>query len=372
MKGPDPVRRRLLMQAVGLAAGATLATSVSGRPEAARAAVTPETGVRVGPRRIIIDTDPGVDDALAIFLALRSPEVKVEALTPVAGNVPLDLTLPNALRLLEIAGHAEVPVAAGASHPLKRRLVTATYVHGSNGLGGVDFPAPKTKPLVETAPQLIRRIVRQSPGEVSIVAIGPLTNLALALREDPQLAPQIRSITIMGGSLSGGNITPAAEFNSYVDPEAAQVVYRSGAQITMIGLDVTRKAALSEEQVHMLESAGNPAGRAAGRIMRATLEQVRRTGINGGQLLAHDSMALASFIDPSLVKLQDVHIEIETEGELTAGETVGYRKTPIRRSAPLLGAPAVTEGASFQPNARAAVDVDGDRFLSFLIGRLTS
>ena len=371
MKEPDHFRRRLLLQVAGLAAGSTLSGTAANRAAAATAAVTPERSTGIRPRRIIIDTDPGVDDALAIFLALKSPELKVEAITPVAGNVPLDLTLPNALRLLEIAGRVDIPVAAGASRPLKRRLVTAAYVHGNNGLAGVEFPEPKTKPVAESAQQLIRRIVSQSPGEVSIVAIGPLTNLALAFREDPQLASQIRSVTIMGGSLSGGNITPAAEFNSYVDPEAAQAVYRSGAQITMIGLDVTRKAALSEEQVRLLESAGNPVGRAAGRIMRATLEQVRRTGANSGRLLAHDSMAMASFIDPSFVTLQDVHIEIETEGELTAGETVGYRKTPMRRSAPLAEAPGTADGAPFQPNAKAAVDVDGDRFLSFLVGRLT-
>ena len=365
MKGPDLVRRQLLIGAAGIGTGAAL-TSVAGYASP----VMPESGASRGPRRIIIDTDPGVDDALAILLALKSPEVKVEAITAVAGNVPLDLTLRNALRLVEIAGRTDIPVAAGANRPLKRRLVTAAYVHGNNGLAGVEFPEPKTKPTAEPAPQLIRRIVRQSPGEVSIVAIGPLTNLALAFSEDPQLPSRIRSVTIMGGSLSGGNITPAAEFNSYVDPEAAQAVYQSGARITMIGLDVTRKAALSEGQVQLLESAGNQAGRAAGRIMRATLEQVRRTGANGGRLLAHDSMAVASFIDPSLVTLQDVHIEVETEGELTAGETVGYRKTPMRRSAPLLEAPAVADDAPFQPNAKAAVDVDGDRFLSFLIERL--
>jgi inosine-uridine nucleoside N-ribohydrolase len=367
MKDADRVRRRLLMRAVGLAASAALPPgSMSGLASAA----TPRIGAGDSPRRIIIDTDPGVDDALAIFLALKSPELKVEAVTPVAGNVPLDLTLPNALRLLEIAGRTDIPVAAGASSPLKRQLVTAAYVHGSNGLGGVEFPVPKTKPVAETAPQLIRCVVRQSPGEVSIVAIGPLTNLALAFRDDPQLPSMIRSITIMGGSLSGGNITPAAEFNSYVDPEAAQIVYRSGAPITMIGLDVTRKAALSEEQVRVLESAGNPAARAAGRIMRATLEEVRRTGINGGRLLAHDSMAVASFIDPSLVTMQDVHVEVETEGERTAGETVGYRKAPMRRSAPLLGAAVAADDAPFQPNAKVAVEVEGERFLSFLIGRL--
>ncbi len=250
--------------------------------------------------------------------------------------------------------------------------MTAARVHGNNGLGGVEFPAPKIHPIAETAPQLIRRIVHQSPGEVSIVAIGPLTNLALALRDDAQLASQIRSITVMGGSLSGGNITPAAEFNSYVDPEAAQLVYRSGARITMIGLDVTRKVVLTDSMVQRLESAANPAGRAAGRIMRATLEQMRRTGVDGGHLLVHDALAMGSLIDPSFVKLEELHIEVETQGELTAGETVGYRRAPMRRSAPLQGAPDVSEGPAFQPNAKVAVDVDAERYLSFLIGRLTS
>src|SRR5580658_4946411 len=157
MKDPDHFRRRRLMQAARLAAGTALAAVATGARSEAPAPATPRTGA--APRRIIIDTDPGVDDALAIFLALKSPEVKVEAITPVAGNVPLDLTLPNALRLLEIAGRSDIPVAAGASHPLKRRLVTAAYAHGNNGLAGVEFPEPKTKPVAESAQQLIRRIV---------------------------------------------------------------------------------------------------------------------------------------------------------------------------------------------------------------------
>jgi inosine-uridine nucleoside N-ribohydrolase len=215
------------------AAGAALTVAAAGGgPAAAPAAVMPKTGAAVGPRRIIIDTDPGVDDALGHLACAQIAELKVEAITPVAGNVPLDLTLPNAPRLLEIAGRSDDPVAAGASRPLKRRLMTAAYVHGNNGLAGVEFPEPKTRPIAESAQQLMGRIVRQSPGEVSIIAIGPLTNLAPAFRDDPQLPSQVRSVTIMGGSLTGGNITPAAEFNSYVDPEVAQVVYRSGARIT--------------------------------------------------------------------------------------------------------------------------------------------
>ncbi|HTV51790.1 MAG TPA: nucleoside hydrolase, partial [Steroidobacteraceae bacterium] len=327
MTDPDLDRRRLLLHAAGIAAGATLAPgAATGAPRA------PQTRAR---RRVIIDTDPGVDDALAIFLALRSPELQVEAITPVAGNVGLELTLPNALRLLEIAGHKEIPVAAGAAQPLERELVTAPAVHGNNGLAGVEFPQPTLKPVAESAHQLIRRIVSTSPGEISLIAIGPLTNLALAFREDPQLPAQLRDITIMGGSLSGGNITPAAEFNTYVDPEAAQIVYASGAPITMVGLDVTRKAELTDAHIRTLEAARDPAGRAAGRIMRATLATVQRTGGNNGRVLVHDAMTVAALIDPSLVRVESLRIEIETQGERTAGETVGYRKAPLRRSAPL-------------------------------------
>src|ERR1700690_2529657 len=201
------------------------------------------------PRRIILDTDPGVDDAMAIFLALRSPELKVEAITPVSGNVPLSLTLPNALRLVEIANLPDVPVAAGAATPLVRRLVTAKYVHGSNGLAGVDFPEPKLQPVSETAVELIRRIVRKNPGEITIVAVGPLTNIATLLKSDDSIATLIPAIVVMGGSLSGGNITPAAEFNFYVDPEAARIVFDSNIPLTMVGLDVTRKCLVSEQHI---------------------------------------------------------------------------------------------------------------------------
>jgi inosine-uridine nucleoside N-ribohydrolase len=329
------------------------------------------TDLEGGGRQIIIDTDPGVDDMVAIFLALRSPEVQVMALTAVAGNVPLEVTQLNALRALEIAGRTDIPVAAGASRPLQRHLVTAPAVHGTNGLSDVEFPAPKTRPVAESGPQLIRRMVAAAPGRVSIVAIGPLTNVALALRADPQLASQIRDITIMGGSLSGGNITPAAEFNSYVDPEAARIVYDSGASITMVGLDVTRRAVLNEERVSALEASGDAPARAAARIMRATLHRVGLTGANGGRLLVHDAIAIAALIDPSILTTQELRVEIETDGRLTAGETVGYRKAPMRHSAPLLDAPPSYELGPFRPNAKVAQDIDSERFLNLLIGRLT-
>src|SRR5260370_521565 len=210
------------------------------------------------PLRVVIDTDPGVDDALGLLLAMRSPELKIEAITAVAGNVPLELTLPNSLRMVEIAGRTEIPVAAGARAPLVRRLVTAAYAHGENGLGGAVFPEPKTKPVAEPAAALIRQIIRKFPGEVTLLTIGPLTNVAAALNSDAELAAMVRSHVIIGGSLSVGNITPAAEFNVYVDPEAARIVFQSGIPMTMVGLDVTRKTSLTEDHVRQLQHGQNP------------------------------------------------------------------------------------------------------------------
>ncbi|MCX6551176.1 MAG: nucleoside hydrolase, partial [Acidobacteria bacterium] len=179
--------------------------------------LTPDAGAGP-PRRVIIDADPGQDDAVAILMAMRSPNLKIEAITAVLGNVPLELTLENALKLVEIGDRPDIPVAAGARSPLVRKAVTATYVHGANGFGGVVFPAPKVKPVATPAADLIRQIVRKYPHEVSILAIGPLTNIATVLLTDPDIVPLIDEVVIMGGALGAGNITPAAEFNVYVDP----------------------------------------------------------------------------------------------------------------------------------------------------------
>jgi inosine-uridine nucleoside N-ribohydrolase len=313
-----------------------------------------------------------VDDAMAIFLALRSPELHVEAITAVSGNVPLELTLPNALRLMEIVGRTDIPVAAGASVPLVRRLITAKYVHGNNGLGGVDFPAPKIKPAADTATQLISRLVRSNPGQITIVAVGPLTNIATLLRADPEIAGMIPGIIIMGGSLSGGNITPAAEFNLYVDPEAARIVFDAGIPLTMVGLDVTEKILLREEHVEALERAKNPVSQAAGKIMRATLTRARQ-GIDATVIAMHDPLTVASLIDPKLLGLKDYYVEVETEGELTAGMTVGYAHSPVRYSAPLATAASLPADSdvSFHSNAKVAVSVDAERFFNLLVPRLT-
>ncbi|HUL34125.1 MAG TPA: nucleoside hydrolase [Candidatus Eisenbacteria bacterium] len=366
-------RQFLRTSAVTLAAGA-LPVLPSGllaaeSKPAARAAGSPSQ-----PYRIILDTDPGVDDAIAIFLALRSPELKVEAVTPVSGNVPLSLTLPNALRLVEIAGRTDIPVAAGASEPLVRRLVTAKYAHGINGLGGVEFPEPKLKPVAETANEIMTRLIRANPHEISIVAIGPLTNVATVLKSDPSIAPLIKSIVIMGGSLSGGNITPAAEFNLYVDPEAARIVFDAGVPLTMIGLDVTRKVVIHEEQVRALEAAQNPVSQAAGKILRSNFERMRKMSAASVGFAMHDPLTIAQLIDPSMVTLTDYFVEIETSGELTAGETVGYAHGPVRRSPPMESGLPPTEPveAEFKSNAKVAVDVEPDKFFRLLLARLTS
>ena len=344
-----------------------------------------------GPFRVIIDTDPGVDDALALLLAMRSPELKIEGITPVAGNVPLSLTLPNALRMVEIAGRTDIPVAVGAKAPLLRRLVTAAYVHGENGLGGAVFPEPTTKPVAEPAAEFIRAVVRKYPGEVTLIPIGPLTNIATALNLDAELAGMVRGIVLMGGSLSGGNITPAAEFNIYVDPEAARIVFQSGIPITMVGLDATRKTSLTEDHVRRLEAAQNPVSQAAAKIGRNALNRNRDQGFLAGPNM-HDSLAVAAFLDPSILKFKDYYVDVETSGELTAGETLGYspsagdlRRKPemekqaaanmtIRGSAPTLAStrtsPVLRD--KFVPNAKVALDVDSSKFFDLLIGRLSA
>ena len=368
--------------------------AVSSLPRDARADGTPierPQQAGSGPCRVIIDTDPGVDDALALLLAMRSPELRIEAITAVAGNVPLELTLPNALRMVEIAGRTDIPVAAGAKAPLLRRLVTAAYAHGENGLGGAVFPEPRTHPVKEPASEVICQIARKFPGEVTLLTIGPLTNIATALKMDPEVAGMIRALVMMGGSLSGGNITPAAEFNIYVDPEAARIVFQSGIPITMVGLDVTRKTSLTEEHLLQLQAGQNPISQAAATIARNAIEHNRERGFEVGPNM-HDSLAIAGFLQPSLMKLKEYYVDVETTGELTAGETLGYspnagdlRRRPgrendaaalnmsIRGSAPTLAGPRTSPVVrdKFAPNADVAVDVDSARFFDLLIGRLS-
>ncbi|MGZ5925269.1 MAG: nucleoside hydrolase [Rhizomicrobium sp.] len=351
----------------------TFVASGAGLAASSLTASLPAFGQGAGPHRVIIDTDPGVDDAFALLLAMRSPELKIEGITPVAGNVPLELTLPNALRMVEIAGRSDIPVAVGAKAPLQRRLVTATYAHGENGLGGAVFPEPKLKPIADPASVFIRQIVRKYPSQVTLITLGPQTNLAIALESDPDLARMIKGVTMMGGSLSGGNVTPAAEFNVYVDPEASRIVFQSGIPVTMVGLDVTRKTALTDAHVKRLEDAGTAVSLAAAKIARNDIDLNRKEGNATGPNM-HDSLALASFLDPSLLTWRPYYVDVETSGELTAGETLGYRpsESGLRGSAPTLAGTktSVMLRDKFVPNANVAIDVNSARFFDLLIGRL--
>jgi purine nucleosidase len=332
---------------------------------ASPAASRPISGVQ----KVIIDTDPGVDDAFALFLAMRSPELQVEAITAVAGNVPLSLTLPNALRLVEIAGRSDIPVAAGASSPLIRKLVDASYAHGNNGLAGVNFPAAKLEPVKDPAADLICRIVRANAGAISIIGIGPLTNVALALREDPEIASMIQSIVLMGGSLSGGNVTPAAEFNFYVDPEAASIVFGSGIPIRMVGLDVTRKVELTPRHIEKIQAGSGPVSAAAARIGESAL-RMQRGANSAGHMHLHDPLAVSCLINPNILTFEDYHVAIETSGTITAGESVGWKHAPLSFSAPLQTANAAP-AAPFVVNASVATDVDPEKFFDLLTSRLS-
>jgi inosine-uridine nucleoside N-ribohydrolase len=372
-------------------ASSTAAVVAAGLAGPAAASQSPNGLTSGGSLRVIIDTDPGVDDAFALLLAMRSPELKIEAITPVAGNVPLEITLPNALRMVEIAGRSDIPVAAGARTPLLRRLVTAAYAHGENGLGGAVFPEPTTKPVSEPAAEIIRQIIRKYPGEVTLITLGPLTNVAAALGSDSDLAGMVRGLVMMGGSLSGGNITPAAEFNVYVDPEAARVVFQSGIPITMVGLDVTRKTALTEDHVRQLTSGKSAVSQAAAKIARNAIDHNRAQGFLVGPNM-HDSLALTAFLDPSILKFEDYYVDVETNGELTAGQTLGYspnrgdlRRTPemqkkaessmvIRGSAPTLASTKTSAVLrdKYVSNTKVALGVDSARFFELLIGRLSS
>src|SRR5215471_3818072 len=199
------------------------------------------------PRKIIIDTDPGTDDAMAIMLALNSPELDVRAITVVPGNVTARQGLDNALRMLSLANRCDIPIAAGAQHPLLQKLITAEFWHGNNGLANIELPPSKCKVDARWAPDLIIELVHASPHEITLVPIGPLTNIALAVEKDPSIVPLVKDVILMGGSISGGNSTAVAEANIYGDTEAAQIVFQAGWPLTMVGLDVGDKTLLSRK-----------------------------------------------------------------------------------------------------------------------------
>lgn len=275
------------------------------------------------PRKIIIDTDPGQDDAVAILLAFASPEFEVLGLTAVAGNVPLALTEKNARKICELAGRGDAKVFAGAVRPLIRPLVTAEYVHGKTGLDGPDLPEP-SMPLQKqyAVDYLVETLMAHEPGAITLCTLGPLTNIALALVREPRIAPRIQQIVAMGGGFfEGGNTTPAAEFNIYVDPQAARVVFHSGIPITLIPLDCTHKALTSRARVEKFRRMANRCGPVVAELLDFFERfDERKYGTDGGPL--HDPCVIAWLLKPELFSGRDVHVAIECESELTMGMTV--------------------------------------------------
>ena len=300
---------------------------------------------------ILIDCDPGHDDAMAILLALASPEVEVRGITTVGGNQTLEKTTANALKILELAGRTDIPVAAGAAGPLERTLRTAANVHGESGLDGPDLPPPTTRPVDAQAWELLDELIE--PGVV-LVPTGPLTNVALLLRHRPDIRDRLERIVWMGGAIAEGNVTPAAEFNAFVDPEAAALVFGSGIDVTMIGLDVTHQALFGPAHAERLRGAGR-AGKAVAELADFFLEFHRqRYRFEGAPI--HDAMAVAHVIDPTLVETLRCNVEIETRSQHCDGRTVVDRWL-------VLDAPR---------NADVGIGVDADRFLELLVTRIAS
>ncbi|TCS61086.1 purine nucleosidase [Primorskyibacter sedentarius] len=307
-------------------------------------------------RKIIIDTDPGQDDAVAILLALASPEeIEVLGITAVAGNVPLALTQKNARIVCELANRTDIPVFAGCDAPLKRKLVTAEHVHGKTGLDGPTLADPKMPLQDAHAVDFIIETLRAHPaGTVTLCPLGPLTNIATALQRAPDIAPRIAEIVLMGGAyFEVGNITPAAEFNIYVDPEAADIVLKSGAKITIMPLDVTHKALVTPHRNDAFRALSTPVGEAVA-LMTDFFERFdkEKYGSEGAPL--HDPCVTAHLIQPDLFHGRHINVEVETTSELTLGMTVAdwWGVTDRPRNATFMG------------------DLDADGFFTLLTERL--
>lgn len=308
------------------------------------------------PRKIIIDTDPGQDDAVAILLALASPEeIEVLGITAVAGNVPLALTQKNARIVCELAGRPDIPVFAGCDRPMQRKLVTAEYVHGKTGLDGPDLPDPTMELQDLHGVEFLIETLRNEPsGSVTLCPIGPLTNIATALQAAPDIAGRIAEIVLMGGAyFEVGNTTPAAEFNIYVDPHAAEIVFKSGIPITVMPLDVTHKALVTKARNDAFRDLGTPVGIAVAQ-MTEFFERFDKEKYGSAGAPLHDPCVTAYLIQPDLFSGRHVNAEIETTSELTMGMTVADWWGVSER----------------QPNATFMGDIDADGFFRLLTERL--
>ena len=298
---------------------------------------------------IILDCDPGHDDAIAIMLALASPEVELLAVTAVAGNAPLHHTQANAIRVLDHLGRSDIPVAAGADRPLVQEPAPAREVHGSTGLDGPDLPPPSRDPVETHAIDLIADLATTREQPVTLVATGPLTNAALFLARHPQAAAALDRIVFMGGAIALGNVTPAAEFNVWADPEAARRVCMSGLHITMVGLDVTHQALFTHDDTEAIRGRG-----VAGRLTAELVEFYARAHPDRPGTPIHDAVAVAQVIDPSLLTLEHCHVEIDC-GPISRGRTLVDRHHVTGR----------------QPNVHVATGID-PRFTGWLAERIAA
>jgi inosine-uridine nucleoside N-ribohydrolase len=304
--------------------------------------------------KIVLDCDPGHDDAIALLLALASPEVELLGVTTVHGNQTLEKTSANALKVLEFVGRTDVPVAAGAERPLRREPFVAAYVHGESGLDGPSLPPPSRAPIERHAVDFLAETVLGSPEPVTLVPTGPLTNIGLFLARHPEAAARVHRIVLMGGAIGEGNVTPAAEFNIWCDPEAADRVFSSGLDVTMVGLDVTHKALVGPAHAEKLRASGRVGGMVAelldfyGRFHRETY------GWDGSPI--HDAVALAHAFRPGLVETRRTGVRVDCDGELGRGRT----------NVDLRGR------MGWEPNADVAVDIDADGFVALLLERIAS
>ena len=321
-----------------------------------------------GAKKIIFDTDPGSDDALALMLALNSPELDVRAITVVPGNVTASQGLENALRMVSLANRCDIPVAAGAQHPLFQKLITAEFWHGKNGLANVELPAGKCKVDSHFGPDLIIQMVHAAPHEITLVPVGPLTNIALAVLKDPSIVPLVKEVIIMGGSITGGNVNAAAEANIYNDPEAAQIVFQAGWPLTMVGLDVGDKTLFSRKYLDQLAQTHGPVNDFIYAVGKYLIELSAQFGSQGTPM--YDPLAVGVAIDATLVKAPEMHVDVETRGDFTRGETVANRRGAVERNV-LHGDHYVIEAVDkVTPNAKVCVDVEADRFLQLFVSRI--
>jgi purine nucleosidase len=303
------------------------------------------------PRKVILDCDPGHDDALAILLAHGSPEVELSAITTVAGNQTLDRTTLNARRVCTAARIRGVPVAAGCDRPLMRDLVTAPEVHGVSGLDGTEWPEPDVEVEPVHAVELIVERLLAEPGAITLVPTGPLTNVAMALRREPRIVEAVREVVLMGGSFTRGNHTPAAEFNVYVDPEAAAMVFEAGWPLTMVGLDLTHQAPVTPPVMERIAAVGTPLAATVVELLRF---YGRRYVPPEGPPL-HDPCAVARVADPALVGCREAFVAVETRGRWTRGMTVVDFAGRLGHA----------------PNASVATTLDVGGFWDAMIGALT-